>query len=822
LSNSDNISQGSLIQRVTRGFTIIELLVVIAIIGVLSTIGVVSFSSIQSNARNTQRSSKVTILSEALEKYYDKNGEYPSCAAMTADSNTVTTTTLKGLDPDVLTSPTGTKGTNSISCIDSPSPDSFAYVGGLTQYTLKYKEEDSSTVPILDSRRHVIGATYTLTLVAGTGGTVNAGGTYGANTTQTITATASTYYSFSSWSGSTGCSGGKDSSVLLDADKSCTANFTPTTIAVPSTPTVTPSTAGATTTWSWGAASCPGNTARYQYRYTNTSGYNSGLIATASTSVAFTTSTEGRTYTVTAQAECYNGVTASGMSATGSASYTRPVTTYWGCTDPAANNYNSGANANDGSCTYPIAVPTTPVVTANTAGATTTFSWGAASCPGNTARYQYRYTNTSGYNSGLIATASTSVAFTTSTEGRTYTVTAQAECYNGVTASGMSATGSASYTRPVTTYWGCTDPAANNYNSGANANDGSCTYPPVTYTLTLNYTGSGSVSGGGTYNAGSTPTISASPSTYYYFNGWSGSTGCSGGASHTITMDANKTCTAALPVSPISPPATPTVTANTAGGTTTWSWGAASCPGNSARYQYRYTNTSGYDSGLVATASTSVAFTTSTEGRTYTVTAQAECYNGVTASGMSATGSASYYRLITYQLSGSVGNASLGSTSGFGGYTEGTVATLSATPNAGSHIYQPWSGSTGCSGAAIHTITMDSYKSCSVSYMTDWIPGLSSTVLSGKYVYYINLGTFYQFYPAQTACSAIGGRVPNLQELQSISANRSAYGDNFTPDNTWSSTEYNSTYGYQVLFWDGSTYYVDKTLYYLAVRCVKG
>jgi len=501
LSNSDNISQGSLIQRVTRGFTIIELLVVIAIIGVLSTIGVVSFSSIQSNARNTQRSSKVTILSEALEKYYDKNGEYPSCAAMTADSNTVTTTTLKGLDPDVLTSPTGTKGTNSISCIDSPSPDSFAYVGGLTQYTLKYKEEDSSTVPILDSRRHVIGATYTLTLVAGTGGTVNAGGTYGANTTQTITATASTYYSFSSWSGSTGCSGGKDSSVLLDADKSCTANFTPTTIAVPSTPTVTPSTAGATTTWSWGAASCPGNTARYQYRYTNTSGYNSGLIATASTSVAFTTSTEGRTYTVTAQAECYNGVTASGMSATGSASY---------------------------------------------------------------------------------------------------------------------------------------------------------------------------------------------------------------------------------------------------------------------------------------------------------------------------------YRLITYQLSGSVGNASLGSTSGFGGYTEGTVATLSATPNAGSHIYQPWSGSTGCSGAAIHTITMDSYKSCSVSYMTDWIPGLSSTVLSGKYVYYINLGTFYQFYPAQTACSAIGGRVPNLQELQSISANRSAYGDNFTPDNTWSSTEYNSTYGYQVLFWDGSTYYVDKTLYYLAVRCVKG
>ena len=337
--------------RTLKAFTIVELLVVIAIIGVMATIGIASFSRIQSNARDTQRSSKITILSEALEKYYDKNGEYPSCAAMTADSSTVTTT-LKGLDPDVLTTPTSTKGTNSVLCSD-PTLDTFGYLDGGSQYVLKYKAEASDTLVSLDSRRHTVTAMYTLTITAATGGTVNAGGSYTSGTVQTVTATPGTYYSFSSWTGSTGCSGLVSHTITIDANKTCTANFTPTAIAAPTTPTVTPSTVGATTTWSWGAASCPGNTARYQYRYTNTSGFDSGIVATAATSVAFTTSTEGKTYTVATQAECYNTATSSGMSVAGSAGYYRPVTTIWGCTDPGANNYNPSANADDGSCTYP-------------------------------------------------------------------------------------------------------------------------------------------------------------------------------------------------------------------------------------------------------------------------------------------------------------------------------------------------------------------------------------------------------------------------------------------------------------------------------------
>lgn len=69
-------------KKTTNGFTIVEILVVIAIIGILATIGILSYSRVQANARDMQRSSKITIIAEALEKYYDKNGEYPGCADM--------------------------------------------------------------------------------------------------------------------------------------------------------------------------------------------------------------------------------------------------------------------------------------------------------------------------------------------------------------------------------------------------------------------------------------------------------------------------------------------------------------------------------------------------------------------------------------------------------------------------------------------------------------------------------------------------------------------------------------------------------------------
>jgi len=540
------------------GFTIIELVVVITIIGILSTIGVLSYTKIQANARDSERSAKITTVAEALEKYYSQNGEYPTCTDITKDSTTVVSDTLVDMDQNALTTPESTAGTNSFVCSD-PSSNSFGYVGGGGQYTLEYISENTSQIVSLDSRHRV-------------------------------------------------------------------------TIAVPASPTITRSTSGNSTTWSWSAATCIDSTARYQYRLTTNHSYDSGLIATANPTVTLATADAGYVYTFTAQAECYTGTNASGMSTAGTSVYTKPT----------------------------VAI----------------------------------------------------------------------------------------------------------------------------YTLTLNYTGGGSVSGADTYISGETATITATPSTNYYFGSWSGSTGCSGLASHTITIDSDKTCTASFVATAIAVPSAPTVSASTSGSTTTWSWGVATCTGNTARYQYRYTTSYGYDSGLIATAGTSIGFTTSSEGYTYTVSVQAECYNAATASGMSTTGTASYYRpaSVTYytlslskwggdgwiwcgsengvctyggnfggsgpvrfgansswattyygapssQTTVSCTTANFGdpapgvtkacyfqgnsSVSGAGTYVSGTSVTITAYPVG---YFIEWTGDAGCSGSYSHTIIMDSNKTCTAGF----------------------------------------------------------------------------------------------------------
>jgi hypothetical protein len=69
--------------------------------------------------------------------------------------------------------------------------------------------------------------------------------------------------------------------------------------------------------------------------------------------------------------------------------------------------------------------------------------------------------------------------------------------------------------------------------------------PPPTYMLTLTTagTGSGTTSGAGTYTAGQSVSVAATPSAGSVFSGWSGANGteCATG---TVVMSANKSCTA--------------------------------------------------------------------------------------------------------------------------------------------------------------------------------------------------------------------------------------------------------------------------------------
>ena len=147
-----------------HGFTIIELLVTIVILGVLVSISIFGYNKIQASSRDSQRSARIGAITEALEKYYAKNGEYPSCAAMTQDGTTVTTNVLVGLAKDALLVPYPGSATNSIICtsLTGASSDAYAYIGdgsatcstgtSCLQYTLQYKEEESGAIKSITSR----------------------------------------------------------------------------------------------------------------------------------------------------------------------------------------------------------------------------------------------------------------------------------------------------------------------------------------------------------------------------------------------------------------------------------------------------------------------------------------------------------------------------------------------------------------------------------------------------------------------------------------------------------------------------------------------
>lgn len=65
-------------KRFRQGFTIVEVVTAIFIIAVLAVITVLSYNTVQAQARDSKRQSDVTIMLNALERYYDKNGEYPT------------------------------------------------------------------------------------------------------------------------------------------------------------------------------------------------------------------------------------------------------------------------------------------------------------------------------------------------------------------------------------------------------------------------------------------------------------------------------------------------------------------------------------------------------------------------------------------------------------------------------------------------------------------------------------------------------------------------------------------------------------------------
>ena len=181
---------------VRRGFTLVEVMIVVTIVAVLAGIILVVYPGIQAGARNDATSSQTTVLSEALEKYYEKNGEYPTCADMTAAPATISSNTLIGINPNVFTRVGGTSGTNSISC-SGLTGSNLVYTPAASglDYTLQYKEEYTGKTVTINSRHHQadeVASTVSGLSVAQSGANVVA------TANSTPCTTTSTLYSFRS------------------------------------------------------------------------------------------------------------------------------------------------------------------------------------------------------------------------------------------------------------------------------------------------------------------------------------------------------------------------------------------------------------------------------------------------------------------------------------------------------------------------------------------------------------------------------------------------------------------------------------------------
>jgi len=445
------------------------------------------------------------------------------------------------------------------------------------------------------------GTQYTLTTnVVGSGSVAlnPAGGTYDAGTIVTLTATAAAGFQFSGWSGDLS-GAASPTTITMDANKNVTATFT----AVP-TYTLTVNTSGSGSV----ALNPPGGI------------YDAGTVVT--------------------------------LTATAAAGF--QFTGWSGDLSGATNPTTITMDANKNVTATLTAIPTF-TLTVNTTGSGSV----ALNPAGGT------------YDAGTIVTL---------------TATAAA----GFQFSGWS---------------GDLTGAANPTTIAMEANKNvTATFTAVpTYTLTVNTTGSGSVAlnpPGGTYDAGTVVTLTATAAAGFQFTGWSGD--LSGAANPTtITMDANKNVTATFTAVP-----TYTLTTNVVGSGSV----ALNPPGGT------------YNAGTVVTltATPDVGFQFSSwsgdlTGATNPTTITMDANKNVTAT---------FTAIPTYTLTvNTVGSGSVVLNPAGGTYDAGTVVTLTATADAGFQ-FSNWSGDlNGATNPA--TITMDANKNVTATF----------TVMSGQVVH---------------------------------------------------------------------------------------
>jgi prepilin-type N-terminal cleavage/methylation domain-containing protein len=155
------------------GFTLVELVVVIVAVGILTGLAIIGITRYQADTRDAQRSANINTVSNALEKYFTENGNYPSCQAISSNTDTLTSTVLKGLDKSALQMPDAAKNeTKPIRCgqtlalageefIEYQGDGSSSCIGSgsCSSYKLIYRNELDSSLSEVVSRGLVTGNT---------------------------------------------------------------------------------------------------------------------------------------------------------------------------------------------------------------------------------------------------------------------------------------------------------------------------------------------------------------------------------------------------------------------------------------------------------------------------------------------------------------------------------------------------------------------------------------------------------------------------------------------------------------------------------------
>lgn len=364
------------------GFTVVELAVVIAVLSIMATMSFLAYTNVQKQARDNQRASSATVVAESLEKYFSQHGEYPSVTKVTT-TNAESVRQLLGItNIGSLLAPNTPSGTANVwKSGDANSTNRLTYYGNtdasascrtLTgtadiceDYRIQYYKEKTNTVETIYSRNKSVAATTppppvaptidapaVPTITAALSGS-NAVGTR--SDTSSCGVGAQLQYAFrwrmndGAWSSDTTWDGTTTSistpatqgtkygfqvkARCLEGDySSAEAVSTEATytrlITTPAAPTVTETTSGNISTWTWNATTCPaGTTARYQYRFVADWGYTSVWYGpyTGLYTRTWDTSSQGYEYIIQVQTHCYTPFATSNWSATGQDAYIRPV-----------------------------------------------------------------------------------------------------------------------------------------------------------------------------------------------------------------------------------------------------------------------------------------------------------------------------------------------------------------------------------------------------------------------------------------------------------------------------------------------------------------